>query len=346
MEKVSKKVMIVKILRWILPLAVSVLLIVWLFHRIDFKEMKYVILHECNFWWIALMMIITMISHMIRGTRWGIQLRGAGLPRVSSMIEWVSIFGAYALNLLFPYLGETWRCVFMAKRERSKISTVVGTDIGDRGSDLVVILSLFGVAMIVAHKYMEKFLSHYSIGERLYDYADKPWLWIGILAGLGVISFLLFALRRYRIVKKIDGSLDNMWHGFKVLFTMKGKWMYLLLTLGIWTCYFLETYVGLHAFPFTRELITDPGSCYGLIPGLVVFVFGSFSMAIPSNGGLGPWNVAVMFALSLYGISDTNGVAYSVVMWGCQTIMLILLGIFSAVYISLHKMKPEPEASK
>lgn len=328
-----------KVFRWSLPFAISILLVIWLFHKVDFHEMVYVIRHECNFWWIALMMVITMLSHMIRGTRWGIQLRGAGLPRVSPVIEWISIFGAYALNLLFPYLGETWRCLFMAKRERSKISTVVGTDFGDRGSDAVVIMTLFGVAMIVAHKYMEKFLDHYSIGERLCHYMDKPGLWIGLVIGVAVIWFVLYFFRHYRLVQKIDGSIDSAWKGFKVLFTMKGRGWYVVLTLGIWTCYFLETYVGLHAFPFTRGLLTDPGSAYGLIPGLVVFVFGSFSMAIPSNGGLGPWNVAVMFALSLYGISDTQGVAYSIVMWGCQTIMLIILGIFSAIYIATHKMQ-------
>lgn len=69
--------------------------------------------------------------------------------------------------------------------------------------------------------------------------------------------------------------------------------------------------------------------------GLVVFVFGSFSMAVPSNGGLGPWNLAVMFALSLYAIDDTRGAAFSMVMWGCQAAMLITLGVFSAVYIAL-----------
>ena len=52
------------------------------------------------------------------------------------------------------------------------------------------------------------------------------------------------------------------------------------------------------AFPFTRALVEEPGSAWGLIPGLVVFVFGSYSMAIPSNGGLGPWNLAVMFGRS------------------------------------------------
>lgn len=133
--------------------------------------------------------------------------------------------------------------------------------------------------------------------------------------------------------------MKNVWNGFKVLFTMKGIGTYVVLTLGIWTCYFLETYVCFYAFPFTRALIDDPGTAYGLIPGLVVFVFGSFSMAVPSNGGLGPWNIAVMFALSIYGIGNTEGAAFSMVMWSFQAAMLVMLGIFSAVYISVTKRK-------
>ena len=54
---------------------------------------------------------------------------------------------------------------------------------------------------------------------------------------------------------------------------------------------------------------------------------------MPSNGGLGPWNLAVMFALELYGVSESSAAAYSVAVWSCQTIMLIMLGIFSAIYI-------------
>ena len=78
-------------------------------------------------------------------------------------------------------------------------------------------------------------------------------------------------------------------------------------------------------------------SAYGLIPGLVVFVFGSFSIAVPSNGGLGPWNLAVMFALSLYGIPETEGTAYSIAVWGSQAATYVALGIFSAAYIIWSK---------
>lgn len=160
-----------------------------------------------------------------------------------------------------------------------------------------------------------------------------PGIWCFLAAIVGAIWAVLRFCRKFKVVSDIDSDAAKIWDGFKVLFTMKGKWAYAFLTVGIWTCYFLETYVTFYAFPFTRALVTEPGTCFGLIPGLVVFVFGSFSMAVPSNGGLGPWNVAVMYALSLYGVSDTQGTAFSLVMWSMQAAWLVVLGIFSAAYI-------------
>ncbi len=326
-----------KILKVVAPVTISVLLVLWLLHKVDIYELKRVVRTECDFTFVALMMAITVLSHINRGLRWGIQLRGAGLPRLPKTVECVSIFGAYAMNLLMTGVGEAWRCVFMARRERAKLSTVVGTDIGDRSSDGAVIVLLTGLTLLVARPYMEKFMRHYSLGHRLSDLFGDIWLWVGIGLGVCAIYIVLRTMRRYKIVRKIDGSLDEMWRGFKILFTMPGRWTYLLLTFGIWGCYFMETYVMFYAFPFTRALVHDPGSACGLIPGLVVFVFGSFSMAIPSSGGLGPWNLAVMFALSLYGISETEGLAFSLVMWSCQAATLVALGIFSAIYIMTHK---------
>lgn len=321
-------------LRYLLPLIVSVGLVVWLFHRVDIKHVMDIVRHGCDYGWIILMMVITTLSHIIRGIRWGIQLRAVGIPRMSVVAYSVSIFGAYALNLVFPRLGEVWRCVYITRRENASLSSVVGTDLGDRASDAVVVAALFILTLIVAHPAIEHFLTHYAVGKDIADFTDNPWLWCCIALCLGAMWTVLHVCRNYRYIRDIDGVIDRLWKGFKVLFTMKGIGRYILLTFGIWICYFLETYVCFFAFPFTRELISRPDMAAGLIPGLVVFVFGSFSMAVPSNGGLGPWNLAVMFALSLYGISDTEGAAFSIVMWSFQAAMLVILGIFSAIYVA------------
>lgn len=328
-----------KIARYLIPFLVSAGMVVWLFHKVDIHEMMRVIREGCDFRWIVVMMLITALSHVIRGIRWGIQLRAVGVPRMSVVAESVAIFGAYALNLVFSGVGEAWRCVYVSRRENTPLSTVVGTDLGDRISDAVVVLMLLGLALVVAKGPIDTFISHYAIGEDIRHFSDDPRLWCAVILGLTLVWAALYFFRKYRYIEKIDSSLKNVWQGFKVLFTMKGVGAYVVLTLGIWLCYFMETYVCFYAFPFTRALIDSPGSAYGLIPGLVVFVFGSFSMAVPSNGGLGPWNIAVMFALSIYGIGNTEGAAFSMVMWSFQAAMLVMLGVFSAIYIAATKRK-------
>lgn len=328
-----------KIARYLIPFLVSAGMVVWLFHKVDIHEMMRVIREGCDFRWIVVMMLITALSHVIRGIRWGIQLRAVGVPRMSVVAESVAIFGAYALNLVFSGVGEAWRCVYVSRRENTPLSTVVGTDLGDRSSDAVVVLMLLGLALVVAKGPIDTFISHYAIGEDIRHFSDDPRLWCAVILGLTLVWAALYFFRKYRYIEKIDSSLKNVWQGFKVLFTMKGVGAYVVLTLGIWLCYFMETYVCFYAFPFTRALIDSPDSAYGLIPGLVVFVFGSFSMAVPSNGGLGPWNIAVMFALSIYGIGNTEGAAFSMVMWSFQAAMLVMLGVFSAIYIAATKRK-------
>ncbi|MDE7142332.1 MAG: flippase-like domain-containing protein, partial [Muribaculaceae bacterium] len=225
-----------------------------------------------------------------------------------------------------------WRCLYIKRREGCPLATVVGTDLGDRTSDGIMILALVALSLFVARPAMDRFLDHYSIGETISSVLSDGMLWL-LLAGtvvLLVAADLLF--RRTAFVRGVNRSVLRMWEGFKVLFHMKGTALYIVLTFGIWICYYLETYVCFFAFPFTRTLLA-PEYGYGLVPGLVVFVFGSCSMGVPSNGGLGPWNVAVMFALSLYGVSDTDGAAYSLVCWSFQAMILVASGLFSVFYI-------------
>ncbi|MDE6855249.1 MAG: hypothetical protein K2J34_02135 [Muribaculaceae bacterium] len=68
-------------------------------------------------------------------------------------------------------------------------------------------------------------------------------------------------------------------------------------------------------------------------------MFGSVRCVLPSNGGLGPWNIAVMYALMLYGVGHTDAAAFSIVAWSTQTFMTILLGIYSMIYIAVTKKK-------
>ncbi|MBJ2187668.1 MAG: flippase-like domain-containing protein [Muribaculaceae bacterium] len=339
MSTVAKN--IEKIVRVAIPLGVSAALVVWLFHKVDLHQIEQIMSQGVDYRFLVLMMLTTMLSYIIRGIRWGIQLRAAGIPRIPAMTECVSIFGAYALNLIITYLGEAWRCVYISRRGKCKLSTVVGTDLGDRASDGVMILLFLGLTLVVGRPYIDRFLDRYPLGKTIDHLTTDPTLWIWLAVIIAALAVADRLLRHTSVVKGINTSIKRIWDGFAVLFHMKGTGLYIILTFGIWICYFLNTYLCFFAFPFTRELIQQPGSVGGLLPGLVVFVFGSCSMAVPSSGGLGPWNIAVMFALTLFGIGQADAVAYSIVCWSFQAAMIIALGVFSALYIMISRRRQD-----
>lgn len=341
----KRRITAMKVIEMVLPLLVSGLLVWWLLSKIDLRTITHVVREGCDFRFLFIMMMLMWLAESIRGVRWGIQLRAVGIRRLPVATEVSSIYGAYALNLIFSFLGEAWRCIFAAREGKAKLSTVVGTDLGDRISDLIVIMVLLVVSLGVARPEMMRFMGHYAIGRRLLQTLSSADFWISVVAVAGVIAIAVWRCRNLPWMLKARESAMRLWTGFAVLFHMKGIGLYVVLTLAIWVCYFFMTYSCFFAFPFTRHLISDPGNAAGFLPGLVVFVFGSVSMGVPSSGGLGPWNIAVMFALSLFGVSDADGASYSVMVWTMQTLMIVALGIWTMAYSCILRVREKRAAA-
>ena len=334
----SRRKVIRKILDIALPLAVSAVMVVWLFKKVHFHTILQIMRDSCDYRWLLLMCGVEIVSRCVRGIRWGIQLRAAGIKRMPPMAEIVSIFGAFTLNLMLTGVGEAWRCIYVARRQKASLSTVVGTDLGDRISDAIMIVLIISFSLIVAHPVIDRFLDNYSFGRDVVSLLSSPWLWITIAAIAGALVWIIRAKSDNKIVTKIRNEVICLWNGFKVLFTMKHQVRYWSYTVIIWVAYFLMTYLCFFAFPFTRTLIT-PQLAYGLLPGLVVFVFSALSIAVPATGGLGPWNLAIMFALSLYGINNTDAIAYTMVVWAFQTVTQFLMGGVCVGYIVYDRHK-------
>ncbi len=338
-ERSSKlKVMLSYAVKWLLPLALTILLVTYMFRKVNFSDMWDIIRHGVDYWWILCAMGISVVSHIVRALRWRIQLRSLGI-NAPLMALCCSIFGCYALNLVFPRLGEVWRCTYIARREKAPFTTVLGSMVADRLSDTICVLLLTILAFIVATPAINAFLAKYPVGQGIISAASSPWFWVTLIGGCILIWAIFHFGSETGPVKKVRSWSSELWKGFAVVAKMKGKWMFLFYSIAIWGCYYFQLYVAFFAFPFTKELCTEPSLAFGLTPCLVAFVLSSIGMAIPSNGGLGPWNIAVMFGLAIYGISTPDGTAFSMLQWSGQTVMLILLGIFTMVYISFSKKK-------
>lgn len=327
-----------KALQYILPMLLSALLIWYMFRKVDFRQTMDILSHGVDYWWILCAMGISIFSHIFRAMRWRLQLDALHVP--TSMMELTcAIFGCYALNLVLPRLGELWRCTFVAKRSKARFTTVMGSMMGDRMTDTLTVMLITLFTFVVAAPALAAFMAKYPVGEGILRLLYSPWLWI---AGFSAIAIGWWLLRRFRnasFILRLRKWAGEIWRGFAVTATMPGRWKFILLTFCIWGCYFLQMYVAFYAFSFTRTLCHEPGLAFGLLPCLVAFVLSSIGMAVPSNGGLGPWNIAVMFGLAVYGVAEVEGAAFSILQWSGQTVMLILLGIFTAIWIGATSYK-------
>lgn len=330
------------LVRYLLPLVFTVLLVWYMFRKIDFSTMISRLSEGVDYWWILLGMGINTLSHVVRAARWRIQLRSLGI-RPPFMALCCSVFGCYALNLVFPRLGEVWRCSYISSRQKAPFTTVLGSMVADRICDTLMVLLLLVFTLIVAREGIQMFLSEHAAGQDILDLIQNPLVWC-IAFGCLVIGFgIVFFFRHTSIVQKLWKWLRELWEGFSVIWKMDGRIMFILLSFGIWACYFFSLYVAFFAFPFTRELCTgSSGLAFGLVPCLVAFVLSSIGMAVPTNGGLGAWNVAVIFGLNVYHISDPDGTLFSMVQWSATTVMLILLGIYTMIYIAISKPSKKP----
>lgn len=330
--------------RYLLPLALTVALVWYMFKKVNFSDMMDIIRHGVDYWWILLAMGISIFSHIFRAARWRLQLSALGI-RPPFMALCCSIFGCYALNLVFPRLGEIWRCTYISQRQHAPFTTVLGSMVADRLADTVTVLILVVLTFIVATSAISAFLVKYPIGRDIVGLFSNVWFWVALVGGMLLLWGIFYLLRHTKFVAKMKAWLLELWKGFTVVATMKGRGRFLLLTLCIWGCYYLQLYVAFFAFPFTRALcVPADGLAFGLTPCLVAFVLSSIGMAIPSNGGLGPWNIAVMFGLAVYGISDAQGTAFSMLQWSGQTVMLIILGIFTMGYIAVSRKEKSASA--
>lgn len=344
MEKSKLKKSFGTICKIVIPLAIGVGLFYWLYKNVDVDRMKDALCDDVDYTWIGVMLVISTMSHVFRAMRWRLQLRALGIEAPLGVLI-VSIFGTYAVNLVFPRLGEVWRCGYIARRQNAPFTRVVGSMVADRLSDTITVLLLTLIAMCLAWPAFEKFFSAFpQVQQGMVNTVTSPVTWIS-LAIVVIVVIALFKLgKKSSVIRRIDKAIAELWQGFYGITKMKERGWFGMYTLLIWGCYFVQLYVCFFAFPFTRHL--------SLVCALVCFVLSSISMGIPTNGGLGAWHIAIIFGLSLYGVGrfslnhpDANATAFAMLVWGAQTLLLIALGIYSYIYILLNK-KPQPASEE
>ncbi|MCM1449344.1 MAG: flippase-like domain-containing protein [Clostridiales bacterium] len=333
------------ILKFIIPLIISVGLCWILFRNDSLADMVEVVRSKCDFTWIGLMLLVSFFSFIFRALRWGLQLEGVGIKASKGDLV-LSIFGTYAVNLVFPRLGEVWRSGYIAHREDAPFGTVMGTMIADRFADLLTAVLFLVVTLIVGHQAILAFVHQYPEGYRHLELiVTSPWTWVAVVMLVAVAVWFFTMKSQNRFVNMVRNFCAQMWNGFAAILTMKHKGQWLLWTLLLWSCYLGQMVLAFHAFPFTRSIFEADG----FTPVLVCFTLGTIAMGIPSNGGIGPYQIALIFGLCLYEpasldsaaskIFDLDSKAFANTVLGMSTCLTIFLGLVTFITIAMRNRR-------
>jgi len=145
-----------------------------------------------------------------------------------------------------------------------------------------------------------------------------------------IILFYYIKRSTSKIALKLKQLVSGLIEGFTSIFKMKKKWAFIFHTLFIWSMYLLMFYVTSLA---VVDLNTVP---VGAI--LIAFISASFSIAA-TNGGIGSYPLAIYAAFSVFSIAKEPSIAFGWIMWSSQTLMIIVFGGISLIYLPIFNRK-------
>lgn len=319
------KKIVLKILKFIAFFSIGAF-IFWLIYKdLDIDRIKSVLKNEVKYSWVAVSLIIGLLSHISRTLRWGLMIEPIGhKPRFIN--TFLAVMVGYLMNIAFPRMGEISRCGVLSKYEKISFTKLIGTVVAERLVDMISLLILLGIVVFSQFGKMFNFIKQNpGFKEKIYAVFTSPYLIVAVI--VFIILFFVFrkAFKHTVIFKKIIDILRNFKEGFISIQSIKKKGWFYFHSVFIWTMYFLMLYSIFFAFDFTRNL--------GPIAGLTVFVIASFGMVAPVQGGFGAYHFMASEALALYGVTKINGGIFALVAHESMTAMIIAIGIISLLVL-------------
>jgi glycosyltransferase 2 family protein len=281
--------------------------------------------HAADKMWLVAMAVVALLSHIIRAERWRMLIASTGQEsRLSSTT--LSVLVGYLVNLVIPRGGEISRCYNLYKLDKTPVEISFGTVVVERVVDVICLLLLVLLSFVIESKKLLAFIQQLPIGEGQSN-AQVILYIAGIFAIVAGVFYWL-----YKKNKRFSDFTQRMWSGFKSgllsIVSLRRKGLFISYSFLIWFLYFVMSYTVIRAFPETSDL--------GFAAVLNLFAIGSIAMAAPLPGGTGSYHVLVPQGLVfLYGIAQTDAVAFVFIFHGWQTAMLIVCGAVSLIITSI-----------
>lgn len=306
-----------------IPLALGVFLIWISLSKLTTEDIESVktSFKTANYWWVLLSLMLGVLSHFSRAYRWQFMLEPLGY-KPKFLNSAMAVIIAYLVNLGIPRAGELSRAATLAEYEDVPFEKGFGTIVAERVADLI----MYALFILLA------FFAQYQLikDELVKKLPENPLYTIITLIIITTAAFLFFKWikkSKKASIIKLKIFISGILEGVKSILTMKKKWAFIFHTLFIWVMYILMLYVAKFAIPETADISINAV--------LISFVIGTFSYAA-TNGGIGAYPIAIQSALLLYGVSDIAGLSFGWIMWTSQTLMVLIFGGLSFLFLPIY----------
>lgn len=318
-----------------LPLLISAIVLYFTYRDYDFAMFR-TDMKRINWLWLAAALSFSALGPLFRGLRWNLLLEPIGydVPKKDTIL---TVFTGYAANIIVPRVGEICRCGMLEQNAKVPFSKGLGTLVAERVVD-AVLLGLIVLGSILAQLGQFRLLltpdAETAVTDTAATAAAPPyetatfWYWTaGIIALIAICRILSV---RLHVWDKLKGFVLGFWEGFLSLKQIRRLPLFLIYSFGIWICYYLELYLAFYCLPTTAAV--------GPVAGLACFAASSIAVLVPTPNGAGPWNLAIVKMLGIYGVPESDAQPMSFVLHFCQTMIYLLCGFIAWVALKfIHR---------
>jgi uncharacterized protein (TIRG00374 family) len=314
------KKQISKWLSILLPIALGVFLIIYTYNKFtpqQLEEIKFQF-KNAEYKYILLSLLFGFVALLSRAYRWSFTLEPLGYqPKLLNTFMAVCV--GYFMNMTVPRSGEISRALVLKKYEEIPFDKGFGTIIAERIVDMFILLSFIATAFFLQYEIFESFV--------LDKISPKQLLLLGFIGLTGLLAFvLIFKYSKNQKIVAIKRKIAGLLEGFWSITKMEKKWAFFAHTLIIWGSYLVMFYVTIFALPETSNLSFNAV--------IIAFVVGGLAITL-TNSGFGAYPFLIANILLFYNIPETAGNAFGWIVWTSQTLMIVILGTLSFLFLPL-----------
>lgn len=318
-------------LKYLFFLAIGLVVFYYIYREVEFRELMEQV-SSINWWWIALSLLVCVISHIFRAIRWWMLIDSAGYS-ASRFRTFCSVMVMYFVNLIIPRGGEILRCTVLSQTERIPFAVLLGTVVVERAVDMLILLIVSVFTVFFQLDFIKSLVTQLDsdaiIGR--FAFLFSPVFWIVAIA-VGCVTIVVLYKYRHKLLeikllKPIVELMLKFWNGVKSIIKLKHWPLFLLVSVLVYVAYFTMFYVAFFSFSPTS------GLSFGV--AVTTIVVGAFAMLVPVQGGIGPWHFMVFQTLAVYGVQIADGKIYALISHSTTNGMCLIVGAVCLIYLTL-----------